>query len=190
MKAPSTPLISVALIAYVAVMVALTMFKAFFVIGLLWQPEAQRTSGYSFQPFNDFIEAGWFAPLFGYGGNFAFFVPFGVLLYVLLHKKGRSRGAIFTVTLLGAVLSVGVEISQYLFRLGFSDIDDLIFNTLGACVGAVIAKLLGPRFHMVWVWLSIALAVIFAVLVALGPRLGDPDKVVDVQALSFNELIK
>ena len=31
-----------ALIAYGAVVVALTMLKAFFVIGMLWRPEAQR----------------------------------------------------------------------------------------------------------------------------------------------------
>ncbi|STC80703.1 hypothetical membrane protein [Corynebacterium ulcerans] len=51
-------------------------------------------------------------------------------------------------------------------------------NTLGAFVGALFAKMLGPRFFRLWVWLAILLGLVFAVLVGLGERLGDPDKIV------------
>ncbi|BAU97363.1 hypothetical protein N24_3101 [Corynebacterium suranareeae] len=190
MKAPSAPVISIALVAYSAVMVSLTMLKSFFVIGLLWVPEAHRNRSVSFVPFNDFSEsASWFSPLFGYGGNFAFFVPFGVLLYALL-KTARTRSwhknAVLKTTVFGAAFSLLIEVSQYVFMLGYSDIDDIILNTLGAAAGAVIAKIFGVRFFKVWVWLALILAVVFVVLVALGPRLGDPEKVVDLGSAQYS----
>lgn len=188
-----------ALLVYSAVMVSLTMLKAFFVIGLLWRPEAHRNRSLELVPFNEYAETGtWFAPLFGYGGNFAFFVPFGVLLYVLLgnsrrhprrasRRNPRRRNTVVRVVVAGALFSLTIEICQYVFALGYSDIDDLIFNTLGALTGAVIAKLAGPRMHRVWVWLALLLGVVFAVLVAAGPRLGDPEKVVDIYGISWEE---
>ena len=172
-------------------MLALTMLKAFFVIGLLWQKEAHRNRSLELTPFNEYAETGtWFAPLFGYGGNFAFFVPFGVLLYVLLRNSRKSatrKMAVLKVMAFGALFSLIIEVCQYIFMLGYSDIDDLFFNTLGALTGAVLAKVFGPRFHYLWVWSALALGMVFAVLVALGPRLGDPDKVVDVYAISWED---
>lgn len=82
--APRTP-VTVSLLAYCGVIVSLTMLKAFFMIGLLWQPENQRVRGLSLVPLNDLWESSsLFTQLFGYGGNFAFFVPFGVLAYLLV----------------------------------------------------------------------------------------------------------
>ena len=184
-----------ALLVYSAVMVSLTMLKAFFVIGLLWRTEAHRNRSLELVPFNEYAETGtWFAPLFGYGGNFAFFVPFGVLFYVLLRnsrrtprRNSRRRNTVVRVVVAGALFSLAIEICQYVFALGYSDVDDLIFNTLGALTGAVIAKLAGPRFHPLWVWLALLLGVVFAVLVAAGPRLGDPEKVVDIYGISWEE---
>lgn len=73
-----------ALTVYSVVMVSLTMLKAFFVIGLLWAPENQRDRGLEFVPMADFGRSdSWFAPLFDSLGNVAFFVPFGVLAYIL-----------------------------------------------------------------------------------------------------------
>ncbi|ANE05130.1 VanZ family protein [Corynebacterium crudilactis] len=193
MKTPSTPVMCLALLAYSAVMVSLTMLKSFFVIGLLWVPEAHRNRSISIAPFNDFLESGsWFSPLFGYGGNFAFFVPFGVLLYALLKSSPRKywqKNAVLKTMLLGALFSMAIEVSQYVFMLGYSDIDDIIFNTLGAAAGATIAKIFGWRFFYIWVWLALILAVVFIVLVALGPRLGDPDKVIELQAISLKDAL-
>ena len=67
------------------------MLKAFFVIGLLWVPENQRVRGLSLVPLNDLWEsASIFTQVFGYGGNFAFFVPFGVLVYLLCSRIGLT----------------------------------------------------------------------------------------------------
>src|SRR5699024_1368104 len=167
----------IALLAYSGIIVSLTMLKAFFMIGLLWQPENQRVRGLSLVPLNDLWEsASLFTQIFGYGGNFAFFVPFGVLASLLVGRIGAT-------TLLGAGSSLLIEVSQYIFQLGFSDIDDLLLNTLGTAAGAFIASLCGSRAQWVWVTLTAVLTVVFIVLVILGPSLGDPDRVAEVNAL-------
>ncbi|HIW95224.1 MAG TPA: VanZ family protein [Candidatus Corynebacterium gallistercoris] len=184
----SPPLIWLALAVYTAVMVSLVMLKSFYRIGYLWDPANQRRRGVSLQPLAELGGGTWFGPLFSYGGNVAFFVPFGVLVYVLLWNQRRwgervrgERSRLIVVnTLIGMATSVAMEAAQYVFALGHTDIDDLLFNTLGAAVGAGFAALCGPRWHKVWVWLALAVGVVFAVLVGLGERLGDPDKVVDV----------
>lgn len=155
------------------------MLKAFFVIGLLWVPENQRVRGLSLVPLNDLWESSsLFTQAFGYGGNFAFFVPFGVLVYLLNGRIGQT-------TLFGAGFSLLIEVSQFAFQLGFSDIDDFLFNTLGATAGACIAAWAGPRAQWLWVSLTAVLVVVFAGLVILGPRLGDPDRVAEVNASNY-----
>lgn len=172
--------ILVALTSYTAVMVALTTLKAFYRIGYLWNPANQRRRGLSLIPFDQLRSThSWFGPVFEFGGNIAFFVPFGILIYVLLYRMGGQHPIRNTV-IIGAFASILMETAQYVFALGYTDIDDLMMNTLGALIGAGVAKLCGVRFHKVWVWLAIALGVIFAILVGLGDRLGDPNKVVDV----------
>lgn len=176
--APRTP-VTVSLLAYCGVIVSLTMLKAFFMIGLLWQPEKQRVRGLSLVPLNDLWESSsLFTQLFGYGGNFAFFVPFGVLAYLLVGRIGIT-------TLLGAGFSLLIEVSQFVFQLGFSDIDDFLFHTLGAFTGAVIAYWAGPRAQWLWLTLTAVVVIIFVVLVILGDSLGDPERVAEVNAAGY-----
>lgn len=131
-------------------------------------------------PFAQFWTArSWFGPLFDALGNLAFFVPLGVLLYIVL---GRRRRPILVVVASGAVTSASVEILQYVFALGHSDVTDVLFNTTGALLGAVIASLGGRRLYPVWIGLALTLCVVFAVLVILGPQLGDPSEVVELAA--------
>lgn len=68
-------------------------------------------------------------------GNIAVFIPFGIFLYLY---KLRN---IFLVSFLAAFCSCSVELLQYAFKIGVTDIDDVILNTLGAFIGAVICKL-------------------------------------------------
>ena len=165
-------------VAYGAVVVALTMLKAFFVIGLLWRPDAQRGRSVEFVPFAQFRDAQtWFGPLFDALGNLAFFVPLGVLLYILL--EGRAR-AVLVVVIVGAAISAVIETLQYVLALGHSDVTDLLFNTTGALVGALIARACGRRLYPVWIGLALTTAAVFAVLVILGPRLGDSAAVVEL----------
>jgi len=64
-------------------------------------------------------------------GNFVLFVPMGMALPCL--SKRLNRFWKVTLTVLGMV--VLVEIAQGLMRVGSIDIDDVIFNVVGAMVG-------------------------------------------------------
>ncbi|WP_411207485.1 VanZ family protein [Corynebacterium callunae] len=172
-------------------MALLTIFKPFVAIGLVWGYASHRTRVVSLIPFNDaMVGESLRAMLFGYGGNFIFFVPFGLLVYALLQGPVRAGGGLgraglggrdrllrrssfplLKTTLVGAGVSIAIEITQYIFWLGYTDIDDVTFNTLGAFVGALMAKAAGSRAYGLWVALAIAVAVVFLALVILGPRI-------------------
>ena len=67
-------------------------------------------------------------------GNIALFVPFGWLV-PMLWPRLRS---FWTIVLLAAVTSLAIEVAQWLFIDGRqSSVDDVILNTVGALVGAV-----------------------------------------------------
>lgn len=162
------------LVAYSGVVVALTLLKSFYRIGYLWDPANQSRRGLSLLPFSELVGAhSVFGPLFGYGGNIAFFIPVGVLAYVLWRKVSVA-------VLVGAVFSLAMEVAQYVFALGLSDVDDLLMNTVGAALGAVIARWAGPRWFPLWVVLDVVAAGVFAGLVVAGERLGDPAQVREI----------
>lgn len=91
-------------------------------------------------PFEGYIKDAYGEPVDNYWEqvlNVVLFVPFGVLI-ACLFKKRRMMMAI----LLSFALSCLVETLQYVFQCGYSEIDDVIHNTLGAVVGCAAAKLL------------------------------------------------
>ncbi|KGA97269.1 VanZ family protein [Alkalihalobacillus alcalophilus ATCC 27647 = CGMCC 1.3604] len=64
-------------------------------------------------------------------GNIILFIPFGYLLpYLLKSKKG-----FILITLYGFLTSMTIELLQFTFLYRVADVDDLILNTLGACIG-------------------------------------------------------
>ena len=67
-------------------------------------------------------------------GNIAIYIPVGIC-WGLCFKQLNN---VFKVTLAGFGLSLFVELSQLLFYERASDIDDLILNTVGAFIGALI----------------------------------------------------
>ncbi len=66
-------------------------------------------------------------------GNIAFFVPFGLLFPLIFRKAGLGKTALY-----GFLLSLLFEITQYVTDTGGADVDDLILNTLGAALGALV----------------------------------------------------
>lgn len=64
-------------------------------------------------------------------GNVMGFVPLGALLPIV-RKRKMGFGKVF---LLSFELSLVIEISQLLLRVGSCDVDDMILNTLGGCIG-------------------------------------------------------
>ena len=67
--------------------------------------------------------------------NYILFIPLGCLLHLCFGEKFGLR-----VVLIGFLLSVSIEIIQLLFNIGLFEFDDMIGNTVGCLIGAVIGK--------------------------------------------------
>lgn len=64
-------------------------------------------------------------------GNILLFVPLGFFIPLLFKKKNK----IINIALYGFYASLAIELIQLLTAINFTDIDDIIFNTLGAVLG-------------------------------------------------------
>ena len=62
--------------------------------------------------------------------NIMVFIPVGVLSGVVFQGMNWKK-----LMMIGAGLSVGIEVLQLVFRKGFSEVDDVIHNTLGCAIG-------------------------------------------------------
>lgn len=63
-------------------------------------------------------------------GNIAWFIPLGMFLSCFIRQINAKK------TMLYAMLFSGmIEVLQYVFYTGISDVDDVIFNVLGALCG-------------------------------------------------------
>lgn len=69
-------------------------------------------------------------------GNIVWFVPLG--FYIVKYRGKSLLRAIF----LGFCLSLTIEVFQYVFGTGISEIDDLVFNTFGSLLGAFAGRML------------------------------------------------
>ena len=69
--------------------------------------------------------------------NIFLFFPLGMTLSNALPRKWHCWGRIALTTLVGCILSAGIEYAQYRYALGMAEVDDVICNTLGAFVGAL-----------------------------------------------------
>jgi glycopeptide antibiotics resistance protein len=79
-------------------------------------------------------------------GNLVVFVPFGAALAVATLPP-RAAGTTFrnfgsrwwlTIVAAGFLLSLGIELTQLFIPGHTTDVDDVIFNTLGAAIGAIL----------------------------------------------------
>ena len=67
--------------------------------------------------------------------NYVLFIPFGCLLHLCFGEKLGLR-----VVIAGFLLSVSIELIQLLFNIGLFEFDDMIGNTVGCLIGAVVGK--------------------------------------------------
>ena len=67
--------------------------------------------------------------------NVFLFFPLGLTLSNALPRKWHRWGRIILTTLIGCILSAGIEYAQYCCALGMAEVDDVICNTLGAFIG-------------------------------------------------------
>jgi len=67
--------------------------------------------------------------------NIIMFTPLGASLpYVL---PGKTGVRILLTILIGFALSCMIETAQYVFSIGYTDVDDVIVNTLGTALGSL-----------------------------------------------------
>ncbi|MGP7818031.1 VanZ family protein [Niallia sp. 01092] len=71
------------------------------------------------------------------GGNIFLFVPFG---FILPWRFARID-SVFRAALVGALFSTCIEITQLLITNRFTDIDDIILNTIGTVIGYFVYRL-------------------------------------------------
>ena len=69
-------------------------------------------------------------------GNIAVFIPFGIIMQIIVPGQKRNK-TIFVISFGALLLSLSIELIQYIMSVGVLDVDDLILNTLGALIGYV-----------------------------------------------------
>lgn len=77
----------------------------------------------------------WEQPLRILGGNVLMFIPFGILTSLLM-KEGVKT--VVTVTFFSFLLSFFIEMNQFIFTYRVANVDDLLLNTIGGLLGALL----------------------------------------------------
>jgi VanZ family protein len=72
-------------------------------------------------------------------GNIALLVPFGFLLPAI-YPRVRKLATVFAYSL---ILSLFIETLQWVYAVRIFDIDDVILNTIGGCLGFIVFSLIG-----------------------------------------------
>lgn len=76
--------------------------------------------------------------------NVIVFIPIGMILGSLLRVNYGSRlrvhGSWFVALMIGCGISVTIEALQFCFMRGFSEVDDVMHNTLGCILGFMIVN--------------------------------------------------
>ena len=68
--------------------------------------------------------------------NVVVFIPVGLILGLLLKVKGSWLIAL----MMGLAISVTIEALQFFLMRGFSEVDDVMHNTLGCILGYILVK--------------------------------------------------
>ena len=121
-------------IVYMALLLGITVFRPW---AISWNHFFQGSI--HVKPFAEYVR------LLGQGellrvlylllGNIAAFIPFG--MYLEYRKPEMKFGHI---VLYGFLLSLAIECMQYVLGTGYTELDDLILNTVGVGVGAKLNK--------------------------------------------------
>lgn len=68
--------------------------------------------------------------------NILLYYPMGFLLTILF-----PRLKAYQIILIGCGASVATELTQHLLKMGWCELDDILFNTLGAVIGLFVRRL-------------------------------------------------
>lgn len=111
---------------YLAVLLRITVFRSRFGSfdlcsgTIVWVPFVEL--------FGRTLHTSFFRFVYLFVGNLIWFIPFGLLLPLLTRRRSSA-------ILLGFFLSLCIEILQFIFGTGVSEVEDLILNTLGTAAG-------------------------------------------------------
>lgn len=82
--------------------------------------------------------------------NVVVFVPIGLLLGFMVNGSRFTVRKGWTVALIvGLGLSIGIEVSQFVFRKGFSEFDDVMHNTLGCLIGYAVYRVIIGTYKLI-----------------------------------------
>ena len=169
-RRPLSLVVPVAFGIYAVLLMVLTLLKNRLSLGGLWDTTAHDQRSLDLVLFNGFQDAPiWWGPWVNTFGNIALFLPLGFFLYTILRARGTRfpwvEGVVFA-----AVTSLAIECLQWVFAVGYSDVDDLLFNTIGGVIGASLAAW-APRKALPWVSLvlTVGFLAVLGVMVATNP---------------------
>lgn len=132
---------TVLFLLYLAVVLRITVFRSSFTLQNLCQNGQVILT--LFEGYIDLIRRGdWFSFTYLFVGNIVWFVPFGMYLQYMGISKRLLRTALY-----GFLFSLLIETMQFVFGTGFSELDDLVLNTIGAWIGGAVVKAGKARRH-------------------------------------------
>ncbi|WP_246589543.1 VanZ family protein [Desertibacillus haloalkaliphilus] len=120
---------------YIGVLLYVTLFAWNY--GASLGPEGPGGRNYNLMPFRSIYRIAVFSPdirdpIRILLGNVILFIPFGFLMPLVFKPRARS---FLKVTALGMMVSISIELYQFLFTYRVANVDDVILNTTGAAVG-------------------------------------------------------
>lgn len=126
--------INLSFLIYIALILKFAVFRDGFLSGGSFE-----SSKYNLIPFVEIRELFLNATPFQFGviffGNILLFSPFGAFLRYKRLNLAKT-------TFFGFISSLIIEISQFVFKVGIFEIDDLLLNTIGVFLGAKIYEIL------------------------------------------------
>lgn len=62
-------------------------------------------------------------------------------LWFMIHGSWlRVQGSWMIVTIIGCSISISIEVMQFVYRLGFAEVDDVMHNIIGCVLGYMLVK--------------------------------------------------
>ena len=116
---------------YLVVLLWIILFK----LGVEFEYQDSRII--NLNPFPELLQEGAILDLSQVILNVLIFLPFGIYLQVLHPKKSFLKKLLYCF-----LLSLSLEVSQYIFKIGALDTTDLITNTSGGFLGLGLVKIL------------------------------------------------
>lgn len=151
----------------------LTILRSFFSLHNGWNPAQERHRQLILQPFQQWMKhTVWYAAPLNTFGNILMFLPVGFLVVVYRYVGARSRDdrPILIAAIIGFLCSLAIETAQYIFGIGYSDVNDVACNTLGATLAACVTKQLSrtTRGEMCWALTACNMALILVLFDGLA----------------------